>query len=322
MEDAGRNAKGRNRIVSYFMTAEKSSSNMAEKKATVSELKKVWSYSNASWDASYTGTDSLKGIIIKDYKGSDSNVTIPSVIGQKTVYATDTCAFSNNQLLESIHFPETVFSTGDRTFKDCRYLKQVIIDGETMKVGSGVFSGCTRLSDIQIQANNLSFGIHPFQGCKNITDEDGLVILETNVGRILCDCQLPIKVEEIIVPEGVIRIDGHAFAKEFNPGMHVHPHDSLKTVVLPESLQEIGPSAFSGAVALEKVVMRSHLKTISHMAFCGCSSLREIHIPDSVEFIGSGAFKYCNKLTILGSAKSVAAEYSTTYGIPFIDEQG
>ena len=114
---------------------------------------------------------------------------------------------------------------------------------------------------------------------------------------------------------------------------------SLRRVVLPDRLGNIGQSAFAGCSSLEEIVipratryirkrtfkdcrslrsvrMSDFLGMIEEQAFCGCESLKEINVPDSVFFIGDGAFSECSSLESLGetgvSNWSVSEDAETT----------
>ena len=70
--------------------------------------------------------------------------------------------------------------------------------------------------------------------------------------------------------------------------------DKLKEIVIPNSVQYIGDSAFEY-----------------------CSSLKEIVIPDGIESIGYRAFDDCRILVIRGSKSSYAEEYAEKNEIQF-----
>lgn len=73
-------------------------------------------------------------------------------------------------------------------------------------------------------------------------------------------------------------------------------HTKLKSVVLPDGLNDLGDRAFTGCTALERVELPEDLTQIKHNTFNGCSSLESIVIPDSVRTIGTGAFRNCTSL--------------------------
>ena len=294
----------------------KSDSVDAKKAPTVADMRKIWRFDTIIFDETYTGTVTLKGIEIKKYKGNDANVEIPSFIGKTPVYSIAAEAFSGNQSIVSVTIPESVLNIGDIAFLKCNNLRSVKISGEKINIGSSVFRGCTNLESVTLAAKTVSVGSLSFWGCEKIMDENGLVILDYNGGKILCDCNRPITSEEITVPEGVTKIDGHAFKQT----VLLYPDDVLKSVILPKSLKEIGSCAFCDAIALQSILIPGGVESIGQLAFSGCTSLSEIHIPSSVSFIGGCAFLRCPSLTVYAAKGSFAEKYASDNGIKFVEE--
>lgn len=97
---------------------------------------------------------------------------------------------------------------------------------------------------------------------------------------------------DIVIPtkigdEVVTSIERHAFASWTN----------LKSVTIPEGVEDIDYCAFQDCTNLKKITMPSTLKTIGMNAFNGCSSLESITIPSGVKIIELGAFKGCSSLS-------------------------
>lgn len=93
-------------------------------------------------------------------------------------------------------------------------------------------------------------------------------------------------IEELVVARGVLGIlpDGCRNLVK------------LKTIVLPNSLEEIGDSAFSGCVSLENINIPEGVKVIPARCFRNCRSLKEIHLPNTLEKIETHAFIGCTNL--------------------------
>ena len=72
---------------------------------------------------------------------------------------------------------------------------------------------------------------------------------------------------------------------------------SLKSISLPETLEEINNSAFEGCSSLSYPdTLPGSLKKIGNSAFKGCTSLTKITIPGSVKTFGKKAFSGCTSL--------------------------
>ena len=74
---------------------------------------------------------------------------------------------------------------------------------------------------------------------------------------------------------------------------------SLTSLVIPDSVTNIGDYAFSGCRSLTDIVIPDSVTRIGDGAFRGCKSLADIVIPNSVTSIGDNAFEYCFSLSNL-----------------------
>lgn len=71
---------------------------------------------------------------------------------------------------------------------------------------------------------------------------------------------------------------------------------TLKEVNVPDTVETIGNSAFSGCQILENFYCPSSITSIDNYAFNGCTLLSNINIPDNLEHLGSYAFANCISL--------------------------
>ena len=98
---------------------------------------------------------------------------------------------------------------------------------------------------------------------------------------------------DVVIPEGVTEIDAGAIP------------DGVKTLTIPNSVTEIGESAFEGCSSLTSVTIPNSVTKIGESAFKGCSSLVSITIPNSVTEIDTEAFSACFSLTSVTIPNSV-----------------
>ena len=137
------------------------------------------------------------------------------------------------------------------------------------------------------------------------------VIFPEGLKKIGNNCFFQSKLNSVYLPEGVEIIGMWAFSS----------NTELKTVVVPDSVVEIGSRAFHGTRWLEdypdgivyagktvytfknsdggnKVAkIRKGALNIASGAFVDCKSLTSVIIPDSVKRIGYSAFRGCTSLT-------------------------
>ena len=69
-----------------------------------------------------------------------------------------------------------------------------------------------------------------------------------------------------------------------------------KYIKIPDSIYEIGESAFCECATLKRVVFPDNLKSIGSKAFYNCVNLSEIVLPHSVESIDKFAFSRCHSI--------------------------
>lgn len=81
----------------------------------------------------------------------------------------------------------------------------------------------------------------------------------------------------------------------------------ITSIVLPDTITEIGDHAFSGSTKIESVTLSNNLKTIGDYAFDECESLTNITLPEGLESIGNHAFSSCKKLTAVRIPDSVTS---------------
>ena len=93
----------------------------------------------------------------------------------------------------------------------------------------------------------------------------------------------------LVIPDSVTNIGDYAFKGCI----------SLAEVVIPNSVTNIGKFAFSRCKSLTEIILPDSVTRIGDSAFANCFSLTGIVIPSSVTSIGNGAFRHCSSLTSL-----------------------
>ena len=123
------------------------------------------------------------------------------------------------------------------------------------------------------------------------------------------------KLTGISIPKGVTSITDSAF----------YYCDNLTSVVIGDSVINIGYEAFSGCSNLTRVTIGKGVTSIGSYAFSYCTSLTSVAIPDSVISVGYCAFEYCgslanvtigNRVTSIGYAAFSNCSSLTSINIP------
>lgn len=97
--------------------------------------------------------------------------------------------------------------------------------------------------------------------------------------------------------------------------------ENLQSVSLPNSLSQIGESAFAGCKNLKSVVIPVGVTHIGGGAFIFCEGLIDVYIPDTVSEIGNGAFLSAHSVTLHVSSGSYAESYANREAYLSYDNQ-
>ena len=73
-------------------------------------------------------------------------------------------------------------------------------------------------------------------------------------------------------------------------------YTKLTSVQIPDSVTDIGASAFDNCTALSDMTLPKNLKTLGWLAFAGCTSLKTLTMPASLTEGGGSAFSKCTGL--------------------------
>lgn len=122
--------------------------------------------------------------------------------------------------------------------------------------------------------NNIKAKVVKVYGTKNDFDIRGGVLVKYNGSSV-----------NPIIPNGVVKINYDVFQNTM-----------IESIIIPNTVVEIGQNAFRQCVNLKKVVLPNSLTLIITEAFRGCKSIEKIEIPDSVKELEYGIFNDCSNL--------------------------
>ena len=253
-----------------------------EEAASVTSLGSVFRF-----EGTITTFDELQyftGLIEIDYMAFYRCSALASIIIPNSVTNIQDIAFTNCSSLTSITIPSNITAIGRAAFQNCSNLVTLFFNASncTLAASAGnyngiyygsIFDGCTSLTTINIGNNVHRIPSHLFDGCSsltavNITNIDSWynIDFETN----------PLSIAHNLYLNGVL----------------------LANLVIPETISEIKPNAFSGATCLTNLTLNNSIISIGENAFSDCSNLEgPLTIPESVVFIGDFAFRNCTSIT-------------------------
>lgn len=113
-------------------------------------------------------------------------------------------------------------------------------------------------------------------------------------GTLYFDASLYTGPSELTIPDTVGGAAVTCIAEDCFAG-----NTTLTSVILPDTLREIGSGAFSGCSALRGIFIPDGVKLIGSGAFRDCTALEAVCVPASVEAIGYNAFRGCTRLVYI-----------------------
>ena len=214
--------------------------------AAAADTEGDWEYAVADGEAT-----------VLHYHGSETELTIPAVLGNCPVTGIGYMAFFSDSTLTSVAIPEGVTRIEDMAFMNCSALKSITLPTSLVNVGLSTFHGTSWID---------SFG-----DCAVV---NGMLLRYSGSEAT------------VVIPEGVTRIATDAFVTS-----------TMETLVLPDSLVSIAGKGVQRCPKLREIRFGNGLQVIENEAFSACVMLERVAIPDSVRRIGNGAFVGCSALT-------------------------
>ena len=258
-------------------------------------------------------------------KGILENTQVEKIVISEGVEEIGDYAFANNKLLKSVVFPSTLKKIGRGAFKNSN-LESVTLPSGLEEIAEEAFS-YNKLSAVTLPTYLKTLGDHAFSNnnLKEVTLPSRLEVL----GTAFVDNS---ELSKITFSEGLKEIRGASYSSP-----SAFSGTSIKSVVLPKSLEKIGDGAFYDLkgladisipenvtsigneafynTGLTSIDLPANLKTIGRYAFSG-TKLKKVVLPSQVETIGDHAFSIesLESVHIPKSLKSAANySYNTSY---------
>ncbi len=274
-------------------------------------------------DSAFSGCSSLEGEL--DLTGNSALEEIGS------------SAFSGCEGITSVHIPGNVKAIDANVFNGCTNLKEAIIEPGVEIIQSPIFDNCILLEEVSLPF--AGFDIEKVNDPDNRKDDsiiryfgNGDINLKTI--NILGGKNIPFhmfhhnsssdsfsSLETInIISDTVVRVEENAFegctAKNINFYSPIKTIENgaflncseLKTITLPDSLEELGEYSFKGCTLLEKISLPDKITKIPSHCFQNCSSLKSIKFPDSLQELSNEFLFNCTSIesiTIPGSVEII-----------------
>ncbi|MBR7111614.1 MAG: leucine-rich repeat domain-containing protein [Clostridia bacterium] len=290
-------------------------------------------------------------LLLADYNGKATDVTVPTSIDLMTVGEIASNCFIDNKTLRTIILPETVESIGKRAFKGCTQLQYVELPTGLKRIDSYAFDSCTALQYVTIPNTVDEMGALIFAGCKtNVLDiycqaatkpsgwngqygsnDTGSYSVHFDFWWGTTDVELSDEKYEAGVKLDGTLIITHYLGKETSVTIPDKIGDktvseignyafyecsTFNSISLPSGLKRIGYKAFAKCVLLTSVSLPAGVEFIDSRAFSDNTALERVFIPDSVTTVGEFLFIGCKRtaLKIYCGAAAKPNGWNTCYG--------
>ncbi len=219
-------------------------------------------------------------------------------------------AFASCTSLRSITIPGTVMTIGDNAFEGCYRLSDLkITDSHLVSLGEYAFGGCASLTSFTIPDTLTTMNGSAFFGCTGMTSftvgagndhfcsADGVLLNKAATSIVAFPAGHG---PDYDIPDGITTIGKCAFG--FSAirtvdltgvtaiGYSAFSCSTLEQISIPDSVTELGSSAFEYCYNLGTVSIGDNVQSIPDSCFRFDLSLSAITIPDGVTAISSNAF--------------------------------
>lgn len=204
-------------------------------------------------------------------------------------------AFRSCRSLTKLIIPDSVLIIEDEAFADCSGLRRVILPEKIEKIGRAAFKSCRSLEEIALPEGLTLLPEELFDYCLELVHATLPQSIKWIDGEAFAKCE---KLETVQIPENLDYIASDAFSHCESLKSEV-PKTSFadwEEVIVPEGVIRIPEDMFRNCHKLEYIHLPESLREIERMGFAGCTGLKKIVIPEGVTAIHSKTFFQCNKL--------------------------
>ena len=216
-------------------------------------------------------------------------------------------AFADIRGLERMELPAGLKIIDSAAFEGCCSLQSIMIPDGVEYIRGGAFTNCVSIKSVTIPASVQRMGgglsSNCFGGCTSLVSivvEEGnkiydsrnncSAIIETATNKLIDGCTAT------IIPESVVEIGESAFA--YNSSL-----ESLPSI--PASVKKIAEGAFKGCTSLKEAFIPGSVQEIGNFVFYGCTKLESVHLSQGIEKLGHNLFTNCKNLAELFIPASV-----------------
>ena len=224
-------------------------------------------------------------------------------------------AFKEMDKVTQVRLPSTLETIWGYVFEGCAALSDLeILHVDT--ISTSAFEGCSALSDLMLPEGIVTIYTRAFYNCSGLRSVSIPASLKTfgdeSFGR--CTALEAVRISDLSAWCG-ITFSTYGSSNPLNqrePGSEVQKDvglyvngEKLTDLVIPADVTSIAPRAFYGYTGLESVVIPDTVNTVGDSAFSTCTNLRSVSADAAT--IGNSAFEYCGSLEAVSLGENVTA---------------
>lgn len=280
--------------------------------------------------SSYSSTE----VTVKEYTGSDKDITLPSTVTYNGTEHQVTAVGSNvlkklagtEGIDLTVTIPEGYTTIAGNAFQNCYGLKTITIPGSVTAINYNAFDGCKNLSSVTFAdgSADLSFGNKVFLNCTSLNNLT-LPARLSNAGygsfqgcTALTNLTVDSSSTALVVQDGSLyekNSDGVSYT------MNTYsPTSTATSFTVPETVNSlpvtgIGRMTFQNNAYLSSVTVPANVVTFDAFCFDGCSALKKVSIAAENPTIANYAFTNLAAGSVIEVANdSVVSKFtSSTY---------
>ena len=269
----------------------------------------------------------------------DSGTGHVVIEGRGAMTSDDLSNYPKREYVKTVSFPEGLTSICANAFHGCYNLQSIVLPDSVTTIGAYAFQECTKMTSADLGKGIKTINSQAFIFCSNLRKVRWSDCLEsigdmafyncTNIGDTVFfpktfktmgwgafgsenyNSDSKVMVWEAIHANDFVRYESdvpgecHFTHIIFGDSVEYIPNMLCKymyndSITLPETVKEIGASAFTNCSRLQKINIPEGVTSIGASAFAGCKKLKQLVLPSGLEEIPE---QLCNLCEALDSVK-------------------
>lgn len=265
----------------------------------------------------------------------DSGTGHVVIEGRGAMTSDDLSNYPKREYVKTVSFPEGLTSICANAFHGCYNLQSIVLPDSVTTIGAYAFQECTKMTSVNLGKGIKSIGDQAFIFCSNLRKVRWSDCLEsigdmafyncTNIGDTVFfpktfktmgwgafgsenyNSDSKVMVWEAIHANDFVRYESdvpgecHFSYVIFGDSVEYIPKMLCKfmyndSITLPETVKEIGASAFTSCSRLQKINIPEGVTKIGSSAFANCAKLKQLVLPSGLKEIPEQLCSSCNSL--------------------------